>query len=65
MQIKGLHLIQRAFFKIKCQGQIEKIAEGVGLSKPLDVRIARKEMTKNVPIMYSIIIDTQMGLELP
>ena len=52
-------------FLIRYQGEIENIAEQADLSKQLDVRLAMKEMTKNGPIMYSIITDTQLGLELP
>lgn len=58
MLIKSFYLVQRALFLIRYQGGIEKIAEQAGLTKPLDVRLAKKEMTKNGPVLYFIITDT-------
>ena len=50
MEIKSFYLMQSALFLISYQGRIKKIAEQVGLSKPLNITLARKEMTKNGPI---------------
>ena len=41
-------------FLLSSQGGIEKAALNGGLQKSFDVRIARKELTRNGPIMYAI-----------
>ena len=69
MEIKSFYLIQSALFLISCQGRIKKIAEQVGLSKPLNINcvsiIMEYKITVHAVILYSIIMDTQLGLELP
>ena len=37
----------------------------VGLKKPIDIRLIRKELTKNSPITYAINTDDQLKTELP
>ena len=69
MEIKSFYLIQSALFLINYQGRIKKIAEQVGLSKPLNINcvsiIMEYKITVHAVILYSIIMDTQLGLELP
>ena len=49
----------------RTQGGLDDAAIGAGLNKPIDIRLARKELTKNSPIMYAINTDDQLKIELP
>ena len=47
------------------QGGIQESGTKAGLQLPFEIRLARKEMTKSGPTMYSINTDVQLQLELP
>ena len=53
------------FFKnYRAQGGIDQTAENAGLGKPIDIRLARKEMNRNGSTMFAINTDQQLRIEL-
>ena len=53
------------FFKnYRAQGGIDQAAENAGLGKPIDIRLARKEMNRNGSTMFAINTDQQLRIEL-
>ena len=46
------------------QGGIDQAAKNVGLGKPIDIRLARKEMNRNGSTMFAINTDQQLRIEL-
>ena len=49
----------------RTQGGLDDAAIQAGLNKPIDICLAREELTKNGPIMYAINTDDQLKIELP
>ena len=49
----------------RTQGGLDDAAIQAGLNKPNDICLARKELTKNGPIMYAINTDDQLKIEPP
>ena len=49
----------------RAQGGIDQAAENIGLGKPIDIRLGRKEMNRNGPTVFAINTDQQMRIELP
>ena len=65
---------QNAFARTSCvlfrcvfwsQGGLDDATIPAGLKKPIDIRLIRKELTKNGPITYAINTDDQLKTELP
>ena len=53
------------FLILRAQGGIDPAAENAGLSKPVNSRLARKEINRNGPTMFAINTDYQLKLEIP
>ena len=53
------------FLILRARGVIDPAAENAGLSKPINSRLARKEINRNGPTMFAINMDYQLKLEIP
>ena len=49
----------------KAQGGLGDEVLRAGPTKPIDIRLARKEITKNALIMHAVDADDQLKIELP
>ena len=49
----------------RTQGGLHDAAIWTGLNLPVDIRLARKELTENGPIMYALNTDDQLKIKLP
>ena len=53
------------FLNYRAQGGIDQAAENATLGKPINIRLARKEMNRNCPTMFAINTDQRLRIELP